>query len=65
MDMLRGLAALLGRLGIPFVAAAEGALVGCEDVRTQADPRTWTTLPPDIARLWAEVRSMPESRFVV
>ena len=64
MDMLRGLAALLGRLGIPFVAAAEGALVGCEDVRAQRDPRTWTTLPPDIARLWAEVRSMPESRFV-
>lgn len=64
METLRGLGKLLGRLDIPLVAAAQGALVGCEDVRTHADPKTWTGLPVDLAPLWAAVRTMPEGRFL-
>jgi type VI secretion system ImpC/EvpB family protein len=64
METLRRLGKLLGGLDIPLVAAAQGALVGCEDVRAQADPKTWTGLPVDVAQLWAEVRRMPEGRFL-
>jgi type VI secretion system protein ImpC len=64
MDALRNLGKLLGGLGIPLVAAARGALIGCEDVSAQADPKTWSALPVDVARLWAEVRTMPEGRWL-
>ena len=64
MQTLRSLGRLMSGLGIPLVAAAQGALVGCEDVRVQADPKTWTGLPVDLAQLWAEVRTMPEGRFL-
>jgi type VI secretion system protein ImpC len=64
MGTLRNLGRLLGGLGVPLVAAAHGALVGCEDLRAQADPKTWSALPADMARLWAEVRTMPEGRFL-
>jgi type VI secretion system protein ImpC len=64
METLRGLGRLLSGLGIPLVAAAQGALVGCEDVRVQADSKSWTRLPVDVARLWAEVRTMPEGRWL-
>ena len=64
MGTLKSLGKLVGSLGVPLVAAAEGALVGCEDLRAQADPKTWNALPADTARLWAEVRTMPEGRFL-
>src|SRR5207253_1017213 len=62
LQTLRSLGTLLSSLGIPLVAAAQGALVGCEDLRAQADPKTWTRLPIDVAQLWAEVQTMPEGR---
>jgi type VI secretion system protein ImpC len=64
METLRSLEKLLSGLDIPLVAAAQGALVGYKDVRAQADPKSWTGLPVDVAQLWAEVRTMPEARFL-
>jgi type VI secretion system protein ImpC len=64
MVAVNGLAGIAGSLGVPFVAAAGGALVGCEDVRTQADPRAWASLPEPIARLWTEARALPGGRQV-
>ena len=64
METLRNLGKLLGRLGIPMVAASQGALVGCDGASAEADPRNWTGLSVDVARLWDEVRTMPEGRFL-
>ena len=64
VDALRNVAALATALETPFVAAAHGALVGCVDVRVQADPRSWTALPSDAAQRWTELRTMPGSRFL-
>lgn len=64
MRTLLGLGHLLSGLRVQLVAAAEGALIGCEDIRAQTDPKTWTELPADIAQLWTDVRSMPGSRFL-
>jgi type VI secretion system ImpC/EvpB family protein len=64
METLRGLGELSSGLGIPLVAAAQSALVGCENIGAQADPKAWTGLPGDVAPLWAKVRTMPESRFL-
>jgi type VI secretion system protein ImpC len=64
LGALRSLGRLLGGLAVPLVAAAHGALVGCEDLRAQADPKTWNALPAGMAQLWAAVRTMPEGRFL-
>jgi len=64
LALLRGLAELAARIDTPLVAAAAGTLVGCHDMRPQADPKTWTAPPPEIDTLWAEARSKSEARFV-
>ncbi len=64
LTALQCLATLAGSLGIPLVAAARGALVGCHDLIAQADPKSWTPLLPDVAGVWADLRSLPESRLL-
>ena len=51
METLRGLGRLLSGLGVPLVAAANGALAGTE-------------LSAEVARIWADVRAMPGGQFL-
>lgn len=62
LQIIQGLATLSSDLGVPLVAAAAGSLVGCNDVRAQADPNTWTALPAAAASLWADIRSSGAAR---
>jgi type VI secretion system protein ImpC len=64
MRTLGALGSLGASLGVPVVAAASNALMGCEDVSAAADPRMWITQPDAIGRLWAESRAFPGGRFI-
>ena len=56
--------ALVERLGAvaiardaAVVAGAQGSLVGCEDPVRQSDPATWTAMPEEVGKKWADARS--------
>lgn len=64
VETLKRLVGLASRTRTPLVAAASGAFIGCADGSTQADPKTWTDLPADVAKLWSDMSEMRGGRFL-
>ncbi|BBO81505.1 hypothetical protein DSCO28_20710 [Desulfosarcina ovata subsp. sediminis] len=52
-------------LNAPFVAAADGSVIGCSNIAESPDPNGWTTRPPsEDENAWQVVRSLPEAAWV-
>jgi type VI secretion system protein ImpC len=65
LEVLGRIARIMRPAGAPFIAAAHPHLIGCESLAATPDPRTWRWLPPpELARLWQELRALPEAPYL-
>jgi type VI secretion system protein ImpC len=62
VELLGRLAKVARAAGAPFLAAAEGRLLGCVSLAQTPDPDDWRQLPdPDAEEGWAALRRIPEA----
>lgn len=64
LDLLARLGAVCRDLGTGFLAGADPSLLGCADLAAQPDPRDWSGLTGDAARLWTSLRASAAAQAI-
>lgn len=64
VDLLAGLGLLAAHAGAPFVASADQALSGCDDLEHQPDRDAWRDLDEAAQQRWLTLRGSPAAAWI-